>query len=100
MRYNILMIQVDRLIWDERNIEHIARHDVTPQEVEEVCHNDPVFISGHSGRLMAIGTSRSGRAISVILDPKDDEGVWFVVTARSADRKERTLYRSMKGVSL
>lgn len=94
------MIRVDRLIWDEGNIAHIARHDVTLQEVEEVCHNDPVFISGHSGRLMAIGTSHSGRAISVILDPKDEEGVWFIVTARSADRKERTLYTSMKGVSL
>lgn len=100
MRYNIRMIVVERLIWTNQNIAHIARHEVTPQEVEEVCHNDPVFISGHSGRLMVIGKSDTGRAITVILDLEDDRGVWHVVTARSADRKERTLYTSMKGESL
>ena len=43
MRYNIGMIRVDRLIWDERNVAHIARHKVMPQEVEEVCHNNPAI---------------------------------------------------------
>jgi hypothetical protein len=25
--------------WDEENIEHILRHNVVPDEVEEVCVN-------------------------------------------------------------
>jgi len=100
MRYNHSMISVDRLVWDERNRAHIARHSVSVAEVEEVCHNQPVFISGHSGRLMVIGSSDSGKALSVVLDPKDEKGTWYVVTARSADRKERLFYTNMKGVSL
>jgi uncharacterized DUF497 family protein len=100
MRYNMFMIVIDRLIWDEKNRAHIARHDVSISEVEEVCHNHPVFISGHSGRLMVIGPSDSGKALFVVLDPKDGKGIWYVVTARSADRKERSLYTTMKGVSL
>ena len=34
------MIVIRRLIWDSWNITHIARHDVTPDEVEDVCHGD------------------------------------------------------------
>jgi hypothetical protein len=36
------MLFVHRLIWDTWNSVHIARHDVIPDEVEEVCHGHPV----------------------------------------------------------
>ncbi len=28
---------IDEFIWPEERIEHLARHGVTPEEVEEVC---------------------------------------------------------------
>jgi hypothetical protein len=28
---------IDEFIWPQERIEHIARHGVTPEEVEEVC---------------------------------------------------------------
>ena len=28
--------------WKEANIAHIARHDVTPEEAEQVVENDPI----------------------------------------------------------
>ena len=36
-----MTIVINALIWDEWNKEHIARHGVTPEEVEEVCHRNP-----------------------------------------------------------
>ncbi len=36
---------IDRLIWDAGNINHIARHSVIPEEVEEVCESRKVYIS-------------------------------------------------------
>jgi hypothetical protein len=30
--------------WDDNNIEHIARHDVTPDEVEGVAFDDEPWI--------------------------------------------------------
>ena len=36
--YSKPMIVIRRLVWDTWNIVHIARHDVVPDEVEEVCH--------------------------------------------------------------
>lgn len=92
MRYNIYMIRVDRLIWDESNIGHIARHQVTPQEVEEVCHGPDIVKNAKAGRVMVIGPTRSGRALSIILDPEPQPRIWYPVTARSADRAERKKY--------
>lgn len=100
MRYNMLMIRVERLIWDEGNIAHIARHEVTPQEVDEVCHNDPAQLTGHSGRIMFVGPTNTGRAVSVVLEQDVEKDTWYPVTARSADKKERRFYKLQKGVFL
>lgn len=31
------MILVNNLIWDDWNRKHLAKHHITPEEVEEVC---------------------------------------------------------------
>ena len=71
---------VRRLIWDSWNIEHIARHDVTTHEVEEVCHGDPFTSATHKGRTRLIGTNQAGRMLTVILD-REKQGIYYVVTA-------------------
>jgi len=30
-------MKIRQIVWPEDRIEHIARHNVTPEEVEEVC---------------------------------------------------------------
>lgn len=32
------MAKVKGLIWDEWNKKHIAKHNLLPEEIEEVCH--------------------------------------------------------------
>ena len=100
MRYNRYMITVRRLVWDNNNIDHIDRHNVTKEEVEEVCQGEHVAVDAHYGRVMVIGPTFERRAIAVILDPEREEGVWYPVTARSADRQERRKYFEEKGVKL
>jgi len=90
------MIVVKRLIWEQTNINHIARHEVTPQEVEEVCRNKPVILTGHSGRVVAIGYTNQNRPVSVILHPKFPLGTYYPVTARTTDKKERKHYQEQK----
>jgi uncharacterized DUF497 family protein len=94
------MIQIKKLVWTEKNIEHIARHDVTRDEVEEVCHGVHVAKDAHAGRAMIIGPTKSGRALCIILDPEEVIGVWYPVTARSADRGERRKFTLETGVTL
>jgi uncharacterized DUF497 family protein len=87
------MLSVRRLIWDAWNVAHIARHDVIPEEVEEVCHDQPITSETYKGRLRVVGLTQSGRILTVILAPTPDAGVYYPVTARPADRKERGNYR-------
>lgn len=85
MRYNGSMIVVKRLIWETSNIEHISRHDVTQEEVEQACHGSLLVKDARSGRVMIFGPQ---------------EGVWYPVTARSTDRGERRKYFQETGVKL
>ena len=72
---------------------HIARHQVSPEEVEEVCQGEHIVRQGYSGRLMLIGPTFSGHMLAIVLEPDDEEDVYYPVTARPASRKERRLYR-------
>lgn len=90
------MLRVDRLVWDAWNVAHIARHQVVPEEVEEVCHRQPMVSQAYGGRLRVVGATAGLRLLTVILAPEGDD-IYYCVTARPADRKERRLYRLQKG---
>lgn len=87
------MVLVKRLVWDEWNATHILRHDVTLEEVEQVCNSEPVVQKAKKGRYLVYGLTRSGRMITVVLDPEPEEGVYYPVTARPTSKKERKIYR-------
>ena len=92
------MISVRRLIWDPWNVAHIARHEVTAEEVEEVCHGEPVVQVGKKGRSLVFGPTLSGRMLTVVLDPESsEEEVYYPVTARPTSRRERAIYASERG---
>lgn len=90
------MIVIRRLIWDDWNVDHIARHGVTPEDVEEVCQGSYLVRQTYGGRLMVIGPNAAGNLLSAILAP-EGEGAYYVVTARPSAKKERRIYRETKG---
>lgn len=92
---NVLIIK--RLIWDEWNTAHIARHKIIPDEVEKICHSDALVEEGHTGRLLIIGSIKASKMITVIIDPEPEEGAYCVVTARPSSKRERKIYKDKKG---
>ena len=46
--------------WDDANVEHMARHDVTPNEAEQVMLNVPIEIDYRviEGEEKFVGTTR------------------------------------------
>jgi uncharacterized protein len=84
-------VEVRRLRWDPGNVAHIARHGVTPEEVEQVCHAEHAQREAYGGRIMLIGPTVAGRLLSVVLEP-EGAGDYYPVTARPASRKERRIY--------
>lgn len=90
------MTFVQRLVWNTWNVAHIARHEVAPEEVEEVCHGEPLALRGYRNRIILIGPTDVGRMLAVVLGP-EAEGVYYPVTARPASRKERRFYLQDRG---
>lgn len=91
------MLFIRKLIWDERNIKHISRHNVIVDEVEAVCHNNPLILQGHKkGRVVVISATLEKRLLSVVLEAKG-KGVYYPVTAYETDENDTTLYNRLRG---
>ena len=86
---------IDVLVWDDWNRTHIARHQVTPSEVEEVIHGEYVLFPSYKDRLVVIGLTEAGRALHVTLASRGGN-TYYVVTARVAVRKEREYFQKQK----
>lgn len=84
--------------WDPANTEHIARHDVTPEEAEEVIENRPLEIGKleRNGelRIVHLGETDAGRVLLVATTYRAKH--IRVVTAYPANRKFRKFYAEQK----
>ncbi len=81
------MMVVKGLIWDDWNRKHLAKHHVTPDEVEEVCHGKHRIVESFRKRLQISGRTAKGRKLIIILSPEDRhlrsyrEGMYYPITA-------------------
>lgn len=81
-----------KVIWDlehdpHGNVVHIAEHDVTPEEVEEVLNDrsSRTVYSASSGRPITFGWSDSGRYLAVVWEViEDDPLTIYPITAYPA----------------
>lgn len=93
-------MRIERFIWQSDRIEHIARHSVTPQEVEEACFGNPLVQRGKSDGenpvYYCLGRTEAGRHLFCVVIAFPD-GNGFPVTARPMTVKERRRYRRWKG---
>lgn len=79
--------------WDTGNIEHIAGHDLKPEEVEQVFSNEPMIVAmEHEGeqRALCFGRTNSGRFLTVIYTERKEK--IRVVTAYRMTRAQQRLY--------
>ena len=74
----------------------LSKHGVLPIEVEQVCQGTHVSWETHSSRIMLVGHTNEGRAITVILAPKSDH-TYYSVTARPSSKPERKIFNERKG---
>ncbi len=71
-----------KAIWDldddpEGNVQHIAEHGITKDEVEQVLENpEGIESSRSSGRPIAFGETSTGRIIAVVYEEIDQDTVY------------------------
>lgn len=81
-------IEVNKLVWDKANKEHINKHSVAVKEVDEICFRKVKAKLAKFGRYLVMGETKEGRKLTIILAPKG-ENSFYVVSARDTSRKER-----------
>lgn len=86
------VIIIEELIWDEWNIDHIAKHSVCIVEIEQACQNLLKVYVSHSHRVIVIGETDMARLLSIVLaESLEFKNSYYVVTARDISSKERKL---------
>ena len=79
-------IVVKKLIWDDWNLEHIKKHNVSKEEAEK-AKNFILHWKTHTKRYLVV--SRVGsRLISMVLNRKST-GIYYPVTVRDSGKNER-----------
>ena len=82
--------------WDESNLGHIQKHNVSAEECEEVFNNEPIYFqedvlrSQVEQRYEIIGQTNGGRNIFLVFTIRD--GKVRILSARDQSRKERRDY--------
>ncbi len=84
------------LLWDDRNVDHIARHRLTPEEVEEVWASRHIFEHVSDVRYRVLGRTFAGRFLTIYVD-REEVGLYYVVTARPMSGRERREYDRKSG---
>jgi len=85
---------VREIRWTEWSEEHIAEHEVSAAEVEEVVYQKPYLERREGQEVLVYGQTDSGRYLLVVLAPDTEpQETSFVVTARELTSKEKAAYR-------
>lgn len=88
-------MRIRDFIWDDDNLEHIARHGVEYWEVEEACSGRYLLLKAEKGKRIILGQTISGRYLFVVLVQRA-QGLVRVITARDMTQRERRRYRRGK----
>jgi uncharacterized protein len=91
--------RIRTFIWPQDRVDHIGRHGVAPDEVEEVCRGRSLVFRGKSrGKnpvYYFLGQTNAGRYLMcVIIEFPGRKG--YPVTARPMTEKEKRRYKKWK----
>ena len=90
------MRTITSIKWTEDSIEHVARHAVRPEDVEEACFNEeeiPLIRSGRENLHYVFGKTYSGRFLFIVVRFVR-QGEARVITARDMSEWEKTYFKT------
>lgn len=90
-------MNIEGLDWDDANVEHIARHQVSPSEVEEVCFGFFIFSRETAQRYILSGQSGNGRYLNIVIE-RTGKGLYRPITAFEMSEKYRRAYKRIAGM--
>jgi len=90
---------IREIVWSADRLEHIARHHILPEEVEEVCFGRPLLLKAKSTGVnpvyYVLGQTHTGRYLFCVII-QFPEGKGYPITARPMTDREKSKYRQWK----
>jgi uncharacterized DUF497 family protein len=92
-------MKIHQFVWPEDRIDHITRHEITPEEFEDVCFGQALVqrakAEGRNPVYYVLGQTTAGRYLfCVVIQFPDGNG--YPVTARNMTNTERRRYNRWK----
>jgi uncharacterized protein len=89
-------MRIRDFVWPQDRIDHIARHDITPEEIEEICFGQPLIqrakSQGKNPVYYVRGQTIEGRYLFFVFIQFPD-GRGYPVTARPMTEREKSRYK-------
>ena len=85
-------MKICELVWDDDNIDHIAKHNVTPDEVEDVCFGLHISKKESMQRYILSGQSAGGRYLNVVVQ-QIGRGLFRPITAFEMSKNYKRTYQ-------
>ena len=84
---------IETLVIEEDREQHIARHNITLDEVLEIVSGDYVYIKVRLERLLLIGKTKNERFLSIVVGERNTKNVYGLITARPSRKEEKSFYK-------
>jgi len=92
-------MRIHEFVWPQDRVDHIDRHSVTPEEVEEVCFGESLVLraksQGENPAYYVLGQTNAGRYLFCVVIQFPD-GRRYPITARPMTDKEKRRYGQWK----
>jgi hypothetical protein len=88
-------VEVQFLVWDDANELHLADHGIAATDVQELLDVNEWVIDQHPrypGQIRVIGYTRTGRWLTVAMDPTPWANAWRPITGWETTPEERAYW--------
>lgn len=86
-------MKIDFFEWNNKNMEHIVKHGVLPEEAEEIFIGRIFYRKTRENKYLAFGQTVEGRYLLIVFALKRTKTI-RVITARDMDKKELSMYKN------
>ncbi len=86
-------MKIDGLDWDDINIEHLAKRQISPIDAEDICFGKHLASIGKNRRYNLYGKTKAGRYIRLIIERLNDNK-FRPITAFDMDSGEKRTFNN------
>ena len=78
-----------KLVWDDWNIEHVKKHQVNKEEIEQVYTFKTIKSQTYLNRILILGKTKKGRLLTIVVS-QGKQKEQYIISARHYYEQTKT----------